>query len=89
VFEGIEYTKTDNLLATSSDGKPRLIRRSANLTLLDAAPGKAEAASGGPATLNKEKTQAAFEAFYESCIELNGNSPELESARLKFLDALK
>jgi hypothetical protein len=89
LFEGMEYTKTDALLATSSDGKPRLIRRSASLAPLDSPMSKSDHALENPATLDKQKTLLAFDAFYNRCIEITGDNPDLASARLKFLNALK
>ena len=88
-FEGMEYVKTDTLLATSKEGKQRLIRRSANLTPLDVASGAPVSGSQKPASLDRNKTLQAFDLFYQTCIRLAGNNPELESARLKFLDTLK
>lgn len=88
-FEGMEYVKTDTLLATSKEGRQRLIRRSANLTPLDVATHTPASDPKKTASLDRNKTIQAFDVFYQNCTQVVGNNPELESARLKFLDSLK
>jgi hypothetical protein len=88
VFEGIEYVKTGPVLATSTEGKQRLIRRSAILTPVTEAGNTTPAHAGESATIDRTKTLQAFDIFYRACIEAAGETPALESARQKFFDAL-
>jgi len=88
-FEGVEYTKTDHLLALSKDGKQRLIRRSASLKSLDIADRKSDESAENIDYLDRKKALLAFDHFYQTCLSVAGKNPELESARLRFLDALK
>lgn len=84
-FEGVEYTKTSPMLATSQSGKQRLIRRSAHLKPVGTDGPQKES----PVTLDQHQVLQAFDTFYQTCIQLSGTNPELESARQKFLDTLK
>ncbi len=88
-FEGETYTKSDTLLATSSSGTKRLIRRSAILKPLDFSADGCKATTSAPATLDRKKTLQAFEDFYRSSLDAGGNATLMEVARRRFLEALE
>ena len=88
-FEGEEYVKTSAMLATSSAGKQRLIRRSVNLTSLDAATTPIASSQAASDSVDRQQALQAFEIFYQACIQVAGEDPRLASARQHFLSALE
>lgn len=88
-YDGQIFVKTGPLTAASENGCQRIIPRYAVLKPLDTGtPASAAAARG---KLDKKTVLAAFDHFYQRCSPLVDSAalPELESARQRFIAALK
>lgn len=87
-YEGIVFVKTGPLTASSDKGGQRIIPRYAVLKPLD---GVAADDGRKPRGLDEARVLKAFETFHKTCFELldEASRPQLEAARLNFLQALK
>lgn len=88
-YEGKVFVKTGPLTAASDEGGQRIIPRYAVLKPLDLQ--NAEGPAGSRGKLDKKTVLAAFDHFYQRCSPLvnAASQPELESARQRFIAALK
>jgi hypothetical protein len=86
-FETLTYTKTSPILAISSDGKSRVIRKSVVVRI----PGMEQSTpTASPAPqLDLATVIRAFDVFYQNCIETCGDSDHLKVARQQFLNAIQ
>lgn len=87
-FEGIEYVKTDALLATSSTGQRRLIRRSAMLKPVSGHASQGNSTARESDKLDRQRVLDAFEAFYAECIAASDDHQRLSMARQQFLKSI-
>ena len=88
-YEGKVFVKTGPLTAASDEGGQRIIPRYAVLKPLDRPD--ADGPPGARGKLDKKAVLTAFDHFYQRCLPLVDSAarPELESARQRFIAALK
>lgn len=99
-FQGETYTKQDSLMSVhAGSGRRRLIKRSAEVELLDETPDPSPAAPTHDA-FSAAAVSAAFETFHLQCRQLLAEcsndaqhrerlEARLEQARLAFLEQLQ
>lgn len=87
-YKGQVFVKTGPLTAASEEGGQQIIPRSAVLKALDGPPAETK---GTGRAIDEARVLAAFADFHEACSRLVDVTarPQLETARLKFLRALK
>lgn len=87
-YKGQVFVKTGPLTAASEEGGQQVIPRSAMLRPLDVPNAETK---GTGRELDEARVLAAFADFHQACSRLVDVTarPQLESARLKFLRALK